>query len=101
MINHANLSMEVMHECNAHNFLLDLIAFEVPYLLIDKVFLLACRNFRSNKEKLEIPNTPAISKCKAPKISQKSTPTNFDQIFRKKYLHLQYCMDSLRIQILW
>ncbi|KAJ7014210.1 hypothetical protein D5086_003136 [Populus alba] len=29
IINHANLGMEVMHECNAHNFLLDLAAVEV------------------------------------------------------------------------
>ncbi|KAM6570980.1 hypothetical protein CsatA_015060 [Cannabis sativa] len=30
IINRANLGMEVMHECNAHNFPLDLAALEVP-----------------------------------------------------------------------
>ncbi|KAK3000294.1 hypothetical protein RJ639_020994 [Escallonia herrerae] len=30
IINRANLGMEVMHECNAHNFPLDLAAIEVP-----------------------------------------------------------------------
>jgi photosystem II P680 reaction center D1 protein len=32
IINRANLGMEVMHECNDHNFPLDLAALEVPYL---------------------------------------------------------------------
>ena len=30
VINRANLGMEVMHERNAHNFPLDLVAVEVP-----------------------------------------------------------------------
>ncbi|MCE3216511.1 hypothetical protein HAX54_006737, partial [Datura stramonium] len=30
IINRANLGMEVMHECNTHNFPLDLAAFEAP-----------------------------------------------------------------------
>jgi hypothetical protein len=34
--------------------------------------------------------TPSIPKYKAHKISQKSNPTKFDQIFTEKYKHSQY-----------
>jgi hypothetical protein len=35
------------------------------------------------------------------RTSQKSNLTNFDQIFKKNYLYLQYWMDTLRKYILW
>jgi hypothetical protein len=38
-------------------------------------------------------SSPTVPKFKAPKISEKLNPTNFDQILRKKYLHLQYWMN--------
>ncbi len=44
---------------------------------------------------------PPFQNVRRIRTGQKLNFTNFDQIFRKIYLHLQYRMDILRKYILW